>query len=245
MRRALAFERAKFWSIRSTMWTLVAAGFVPPVFAVVVAATGSLQPDDTILGASLTAAGMAQVMAAVVGALTMTSEYSSGSIQPTLLAQPRRGTVLGAKAIVVVESLFVVGLASCTAAFGLGRLLLDGDAHATGDPWPALLGIAALLAASGVLGLAVGAIVRRSAGTVAAVVGVFLLPSLVAPLFGDLERWVGGASPAAGLEKLTQSSDATPEMVGSLGGWPSLGVALGLTLVVLALSGWLLTARDA
>jgi ABC-2 type transport system permease protein len=245
VRRALAFERAKFWSIRSTVWTLVAAGLVSPVFAVVVAATGSLQPDDTILGASLTAAGLAQVMAAVVGALTMTSEYGSGSIQPTLLAQPKRGTVLVAKAVVVAESLFVMALVSCAAAFGLGRLLLDGDAHATGDPWPALLGIAATLAAGGVLGLALGAIVRRSAGTVAAVVGVFLLPSLVAPLFGDLERWIGGASPAAALEKLTQSSDATPEMVGSIGGWPSLGLAVGLTLVVLAVSGRLLAARDA
>ena len=54
------------------------------------------------------------------------------------------------------------------------------------------------------------------------VVAVLLLPSMLGPLLGGWERWVAGASPVAALQKLSQSSDAAPDAVGSLGAWPSL-----------------------
>jgi ABC-2 type transport system permease protein len=243
-RQALAFEWTKFRSARATLWTMAAAGILPPAFAVFVAATGSLQPDDTILGGSLTGAVGVQIVAAVLGALTITVEHGSGMIRTTLTAQPRRLTMLAAKATVVATTLFCVTLVSCTLAFGIGLAMLDGDTYATGDPWPALFGIAGLLAVGGLLGLAVGTVVRRSAGAVAVLVGAYLLPSLFGPLFGDLQRWVGGASPSSALEKLTQTSDATHETVGSLGGWPSFAVVAAYTAVALAGSAWLLRSRD-
>jgi ABC-2 type transport system permease protein len=244
-REALAFEWTKFRSARSTLWTLIAIGLLPPVFAVFVAATGSLQPDDTILGGSLTGSILVQVVAAVLGALVMTGEYTSGMIRTTLTALPRRLTVLGAKATIVAAVLFAVTLASCTLAFAIGSALLDHDAYASGDPWPALPGIALMLSVSGLLGLAVGTALRRSAGAIAALVGVMLLPSLLGPLVGDLQRWVGGASPISALEKLTQTSDATHETVGSLSGWASLGIVAAYTAVALAGSASLLRSRDA
>jgi ABC-2 type transport system permease protein len=244
-REALAFEWTKFRSARSTLWTLAAIGILPPAFAVFVAATGSLQPDDTILGGSLTGAVGVQIVAAVLGALVITVEHTSGMIRTTLAAQPRRLTVLAAKATMVATTLFGVTLVSCTLAFGIGLAMLDGDIYATGDPWPALPGIAGLLSVSGLLGLAVGTALRRSAGAIAAVIGVFLVPSLLGPLFGDFQRWVGGASPSSALEKLTQTSDATHETAGSLGGWPSFAVVAAYTAVALAGSAWLLRARDA
>ncbi|MFI8315323.1 hypothetical protein ACIGBK_32360 [Streptomyces microflavus] len=53
-------------------------------------------------------------------------------------------------------------------------------------------------------------------------IGLLLLPSLFGPLFGNAERWIAGLSPAATLEKLTQTSDAAADTVGGLGPWPSL-----------------------
>ena len=245
LREAVAFEVAKLRATRSLIGTVVAAGVVLPVFAVIVALTDSLQPDDTILGASLTAAVFAQLLAGVFGALTLTGEYAQGTIRTTFLAQPRRRVVVTAKALVVAVALTGMGLVASGAAFLIGWAMLDRDAHPTGDPWPALAGVALTLAATGLLGLAVGAVVRRSAGAVAAVVGVLLVPSLVAPLAGDFQRWVAGAAPAAALEKLTQTSDATADTVGALGGWPSLLVVAAYTAGLLAVATRALQRRDA
>lgn len=243
-RQVLAFEWVKFRTARSTLWTLVAAGLILPALAAFVAATGSLQPDDTIVGGSLTGAVLAQVTAAVLGVLVMSGEYATGMIATTLTVAPRRLTVLAAKAGVVAAALLPVALLGSLVAVGIGAVSLDSDAYATGEPWPALLGVALTLSVSGLLGLAVGTVLRHSAGAVAAVVGVLLLPSLFGPLLGDLQRWVGGASPAGTLEKFTQTSDASPETVGTLGAWPSLVLVVSYVAVALAGSGWLLRSRD-
>jgi ABC-2 type transport system permease protein len=243
-RQAVLFEWTKLRSARSLWGTLAVCGVLPPVFAAIVAATGSLQPDDTILGASLTGAAGAQLAAICLGALVLTTEHTTRTLLSTFAVSPRRGTVLTAKATVVGTLTFAVTLASGTGAFLVGRATLDGDRYATGDPFPALLGVALCVALTSLLGLAVGTLLRHSAGAIAAGAGVLLLPSFLGPFLGDLRRWVGGASPLAALEKLTQTSDATHEAVGRLGGWASLLVVAGLALGALALSARRLRARD-
>lgn len=243
-RRAVAAEAVKLTSTRSLRWTFVAFAVVTPVMAVFVALTGSLQPDDTVMGGSLTAAPVAQIVAAALGAVVMTGEYSTGTVRPTFAAMPRRGTVLAAKAAVVGVTVFVAGLVSSAAGFAIGSVLLSGEGYATGEPFPALVGVATNFAVLAVLGLAVGAILRHSAGAVAAVVGVVLLPPLLAPMFGEAQRWIAGASPTAALEKMTQTSDAAPDVVGSLGAWPSLALVAGYTAVVVAAAGLTLRVRD-
>ncbi|MPY93564.1 MAG: ABC transporter permease subunit [Acidimicrobiia bacterium] len=245
LRHAVASEWVKVRSVRSTAWTALAAGALLPVTAVFVAATGSLQPDDTVLGASLTGAALAQVAAAVFGVLAMTGEVASGTIRTTLAACPRRGTVLGAKAIVTAVVLFVPTLVGSALAHLVGSAMLAGQGYAPGDPWPALIGIAACYSVVGVLGLAVGTVVRHSTGGIVAMLALILLPQLFGPLFGDLRPWVGGAAPLAALEKLTQTSDALPEAVGTLGAWPSLAVVTAYSAAALIGSGALLARRDA
>jgi len=110
---------------------------------------------------------------------------------------------------------------------------------------PALLGVAGSFSVAGLLGLAIGALVRHTAGAVTTVIAVILLPDLLAPLFGDAQRWIAGISPTAVLQKLSQSSDATAETVGSLGPWPSLWLVCGHTAAALLAAGWLLRRRDA
>lgn len=212
---------------------MLAATF--PLFAVIVAATESLQPDDTILGASLLGgAVVAQLLAAVLGALVITGEFKTGMIRTTLTACPRRLVVLAAKATVVGGVVFAVTLPSAASAFGVGALMLDGDRYTTGEAFPALLGVVLAITAISVFGVGVGTLVRHSAGAVAAAVAVVLVPGFVAPLLGDLQRWVwvGEASLNGVLQKMTQSSDATHESVGSLGAWPSLAVVATYTVAV-------------
>ncbi|MEU2149047.1 MULTISPECIES: ABC transporter permease subunit [Streptomyces albovinaceus subgroup] len=240
--QALAYEWIKFRSVRSTVWTTVATALLPVLGAVFVATTGSLQSDDTVLGGSLTLSVVAQMLAAVVGALVMTGEYSSGTIRTTFAARPRRSTVLAAKAALVAGVMYVLALASCTLAYLLGDALLPEGRYAQGDPLPALFGIAASFAVDAVLGLAVGTLVRHSAGAVTTVIGLLLLPSLFGPLFGDAERWIAGLSPTAALEKLIQTSDAAADTVGSLGPWPSLLLVAAYT-TALALGALVLLRR--
>jgi ABC-type transport system involved in multi-copper enzyme maturation permease subunit len=245
LRDLAASEWAKLATIRSTRWTLAAAGLVTPVLAVFVGLTGSLQPDDTELGGSLTGVVLAQLLVGVFGILVVSTEYTTGTIRLTLTACPRRRAVLAAKALVVVALTLPVGLAGATVAYVVGRALLPPGTHPPGDPWPALAGVALCLAATALVGLALGTAVRRTAGAVGALVALTLLPPLVGPLFGSLQRWVVGATPTATLQKLTQTSDASPDAVGSLGAWPSLAAYGGLALVALAVAGTLLGHRDA
>ncbi|MFF0724366.1 ABC transporter permease [Streptomyces sp. NPDC004134] len=247
-RQAVGYESIKFRSVRSTIWTMAATAALPVAGAVFVAATGSLQPDDTVLGGSLTGAVVAQMLAAVLGALVTTGEYSSGTIRTirtTLAANPRRGIVLAAKAGLVATVLYATSLLSCTVAYLVGDAMLDDGAYAQGEPLPALFGIAGSFAAAGVLGLAVGTLVRHSAGAVTTVIGVLLLPSLFGPVFGAAQRWIAGVSPTAALEKLMQTSDASAEAVGSLGAWPSLWLVVAYTTAVPAAAAAVLRTRDA
>ena len=241
---ALWFEWIKFTTLRSNLALAGVLGLVLPLLAVVVAATGSLQPDDTILGASvLGGAVLAQILAAALGSTSVTGEIRSGMLRTTLVACPRHLTVLAAKAIVTAGVVAAVLLPSTLLAFGIGTAMLDSS-YATGEPFPAVVGVALAIASMGVLGVAIGSLVRNAAGAVMVGVAVVLLPTMVAPMLGDHERWLGGASLGGVMQKLTQSSDATHATVGSLGAWPSLGVVAAYTIAAVALAVWRLRRRD-
>jgi ABC-2 type transport system permease protein len=243
-REALGAEWVKLRGTRWALWTLAAMAACVVGVAALVGATRSLQPDDTVLGGSLTGAALALVVAASFGALAMSGEYASGTIRVTLAACPRRGVVLAAKAAVVGVALFGAALAACLLAWRVGATMLP-DGYAPGSPMPALAGVALCFSATGLLGLAAGTALRHSAAAVTAMVTVLLLPALVGPLLGDRGRWVAGASPMAALQKLAQSSDAAPEAVGSLGAWPSLGLVGAAAAVALLAALLLLRRRDA
>ncbi|MGH2788248.1 MAG: ABC transporter permease subunit [Actinomycetota bacterium] len=210
-----------------------------------VGATESLQPDDTILGGSLTGVVAAQIAAAIFGVLAISGEYSTGTIRTTFTASPRRATVLAAKAVVVAGVTFLVALFTSFLAYEIGSLMLSGKGYAPGEPMPALVGIGLSFSASGLLGLAVGTILRHSAGAITAMIAIMLMPSLFGPLFGDLQRWVVGTAPVAAVQKLAQSSDAAPDVAGSLGAWSSLLILCAYSAAALMTGGWRLASRDA
>ncbi|TCN48130.1 ABC-2 family transporter [Rhodococcus sp. SMB37] len=243
-RNMIRSELIKIRTVRNLRWLPIAAALLVPVMAVFVGLTGSLNADDTILSGALTGAILGMAALGVWGALVITSEYSSGTLTPILVAAPARHTVLAAKAVVVAMVAFVAALLSCTVALGLGLLTLDTNVFALGQPMPALLGIAVAFAAVAVLGTVCGTAVRSSAGAVVVVVGILILPELFGPLLGGLQPWVTGAAPSAVLIKLSQSADAAPELMGSLGGWPSLLILLGYTAVACVVAAVLFDTRD-
>lgn len=242
---AIRSEWVKITSVPSTVALAGLLAVVFPAFALLVVLTGSLQPDDTILGASvLGGAAVAQMLAATLGSILITAEFRTGTIRATLVACPRRLVVLAAKATVVAAAVFMLSLVGAAGAYAVGTALLDPANHRSGDPFPALIGVAAAMASIAVLGVGIGTVVRHAAGAVAAVIAVVLVPGLVAPMLGGAQRWVGGASLIGVLAKLTQSSDATAETVGSLGPWASLLIVAAYTTATVGAAVWSLRHRD-
>jgi len=143
-REAVASEWTKVRTVRSMVWLPVAMALPTLGLAVFVGATESLQPDDTVLGGSLTGAGVAVIAAAGFGVVVMSGEYGTGMIRATLAASPRRVTVLAAKAVVVAASTFVLALGGSVVAYQIGRVSLSGQGYAPGEPMPALLGVIVL-----------------------------------------------------------------------------------------------------
>lgn len=241
--QAVLAEWTKFRTIRSTWWTLglMSVGMIG--VAVLVGATESIQADDTITGGSLGGATIWQLAVAVLGVLVMAGEFSARTIRPTLVASRSRTAVIVAKAIVVAGVTFVAGLAASLASYAVGSITL-GDGYASGDPVSAVFGVAICFAAAGVLGVAVGAILTHTVGAIMVVICGILLPTMLAPLTGNMERWVAGASPAAAVQKLAQSSDATADTVGTLGAWPSLLLVAAYAAALLTVGSVLLNRRD-
>jgi ABC-type transport system involved in multi-copper enzyme maturation permease subunit len=173
----------------------------------------------------------------------VTGEYSSGTMRATLAARPDRATVLMAKTVVVGGLTLLSATIGAAAAAAAGHVLIIG--HPPGAVVPGVLGAGAAIAAVGVLGVALGALLRHTAGAVLAVAAAVLLPQLLAPLAGDLRGWIAGAGPVAVLQKVAQSSDAAPSVVGGLGAAASLAVLSGYALGALLLAVISFRRRDA
>ncbi|WP_459545834.1 hypothetical protein [Nocardia sp. X0981] len=238
LRDQMSAELIKVSSAR-TLWALpVMAAALGPVTALFVGLTSSLDSDDTLLGGALTGLTLSLAVVAAWGALLVTTEYSSGTIRPTLAATPQRAIVLAAKAIVAAVIGSMSGLLATNLAYLVGRMTIDASKYAPGDVFPGFLGIYCCFPAVALLGVAAGFTLRSSVGAVAVVTAHVVLPQLsAAQAFGDLHKWTTLIAPSAVVAKLSQNSDAAPELMGSLGGWPRLA------LVLVGIAGALVVAR--
>ena len=137
IRGAIASEFTKLRSVRSTYWTLGALFVVSVGLAVAIAAGTEahftnhpfaevgFDSTQTSLGAFFE---IGQLIIAVIGAMVITSEYSTGMIRTSLTAQPRRGVVYAAKAIAFTSVALVISLVTSFVAFFAGQAMYGGSA---------------------------------------------------------------------------------------------------------------------
>jgi ABC-type transport system involved in multi-copper enzyme maturation permease subunit len=242
-----------------------AQGFTQAGNRFTVSGSGDIAPatDNTDSVKKTLAGTFAGLIAVVViGVMFITAEYRRGMIRTTLAASPRRGRVLGAKAVVLAAATFAAGLVAAAVTIPLGEHLL----HQNGNPIPpvtaltwlqVVVGTAALLAVSAVLGLAVGTLLRRSAGAVTAVIAGIVLPYLLATVPGILpvgaEQWLLRVTPAAGFavqQTLTQYPQVNTVYTPGTGyfplaPWTGFAVLCAWTAAALALALLMLRRRDA
>jgi ABC-type transport system involved in multi-copper enzyme maturation permease subunit len=197
----------------------------------------------------------------VVGSLFITAEYRRGLIRVSLAASPRRGRILAAKAIVLGSVTFVAGLIGAGIAVWLGERFLRGNGYAVypvamGTEIRVIAGTAGLLAVAAVLALAVGAMLRHSAGAVTVAIAAIILPYILATtaaLPAGPAQWLLRITPAAGFA----IQQATPQyyQVTSvytptwgyfpLAPWAGFAVLCGYAVLALGLATYLLRRRDA
>ena len=144
-----------------------------------------VDPLGTVLKGSLV--GLLAVIA--LGALFITAEYRRGLIRTTFAASPRRGRVLAAKAIVIGLVTFAAGLAGAAVALPIAenKLHSGGWASSVYPVWSLtsahglqiVAGTAGLLAVAAILALSAGAVLRRTAGAIAAVVVLLIVPLIL------------------------------------------------------------------
>ncbi len=189
-RDVLASEWTKFRSVRSTYWTLAVAVVTPIAFstllAVAFAATpGGSTPVDPLLP-GLLSLEYAVIAVSVLGVLAFSSEYGTGLIRTTFAAVPRRRAVLAAKAAVTGAVTLVAGQVVAFVSFFAVQAVLSGHDLSVSLSRPgvsgAVLAEGLLLCVCALIGVALGAIIRHTAGGIAAAVGVILVPAIAGVL---------------------------------------------------------------
>ncbi|MFH7599393.1 ABC transporter permease [Streptomyces racemochromogenes] len=183
---ALASEWTKLTSVRSTLWTLGSlVGLVVGVGMLAVFQTASRDYENLPYPApALFGLMVGQIAVIVLGVLTISSEYGTGLIRTTLTAAPDRLRVLTAKYLVFGAVAFTT--IACSVGFvGLWAAILhDGPAagpHGLAE-WAGALAGCFYVTLLGLLALAVGALVRHSAGAIAVMLGVVTMP----PVLGSI-----------------------------------------------------------
>ncbi|MGP4000220.1 ABC transporter permease [Streptomyces sp. 8N706] len=261
---ALASEWTKIRTVRSTIWTLgimfilvVGIGFLTAL-----GLSSSEEAQTPLLSGGFFGLMLGQICVITLGVLVITSEYGTGMIRTTLTACPSRGRVLAAKAVVF----FLLSLVMTTVAAGVtalinsamlsGRAPSDfaaipkdsiegGEVIATSSEWlGATVGAGLYVALLGLLSLAVGSLLRHSAGAITTMLGVVLLPLLLALFMPESMRSLREKlieySPLNGLASLYRipmnGSDGT--------GWDLLWVLAGVTAAALVAAFSLLHKRD-
>ena len=258
-RRVIGSEWIKFRSVRS--WTIMSA-----VAALLMIAFGALAAsvasgavptsgprpgggpfaatDPTAI--SLSGTTLTQLIVGVLGVLFISNEYANGMIRATFAAVPRRLPVLWAKVIVLAGSLVVLMVVAGLASFLLGQLILgDGKNTTLGADGVlrAVLGSGLYLAGIGVLGVAVGALLRNTAGAISVVVATLLivpgLARLVLP--ADWNTTITPYLPSSAGSAFT-SVTGSDTLLGPAAG---AAVFVGWLVVLLAGAAIMIRRRDA
>jgi ABC-2 type transport system permease protein len=254
--RVLHSEWAKLWSLRSTWITLglgllflVAFGLIAgAVYKSIISSGQHIDADfaaATAVSLSLAGTNFAQLALGVLGVLVTAGEYSTGMIRSTMVAVPRRLPVLWSKSVVFGVVTLVVSTAGAVITF------LCADGIVSGTPaaqtlWDAgvlrcLLGAGLYLGLVGVIGTALGVLLRSVAGGIAVLVGALMLPpGLILLLPSTSRNDISPYLPSNAGESMFALHHAPNTLTPPAG----LAVLLGWTVLVLAGAAYRLVRTD-
>ncbi|MFF7683296.1 ABC transporter permease subunit [Microbacterium sp. NPDC007973] len=233
----LRSEAVKVLSLRSTWWSLgVTAAMSVGMSLLIALATsdtgGAMAPTNVILAPTQ----FTMLVAGILGAIVVTGEYSTGMIRSTLTAEPRRGAVLLAKAIVVAATMMVTTVVIYAVAMAVTAPMMQAPVDwATPADSVVPLGFGVLsMACFTLMGVGFGFLLRSGAGAIAVTVGVLFVLPIVLSLFsiaGPEWMWIVESAkylPVNAAGALTQpGAQDLLEPALTLAGWVVGPLALG------------------
>ncbi|UFU05362.1 ABC transporter permease subunit [Ruania halotolerans] len=251
--RVLAAEWTKLLSLRSTVWTAV--GTIVAAALLAYALGLFVRPGDAQSGASLIVSGylLAQLGTLVLGVQVGTGEYSTGTFKATFTAIPRRVPVLVAQVVVTIIAALGTAAAALVASFlvtiglraghGLTVDLTDGETVRL------MSGFAVYLTGVALVGLGIGALLRRpSAALVSGVMVLIVIDHLLAVNPGLITDTVRALLPGSGARLLIDDAGLTALDATSLGphlsAWGGGAVLGAWVLALLVAGGYRLRRHD-
>lgn len=257
--RVLRSEWIKIRTLRSTWITLASIVLIIVVLGIISAmvASGEITPQGGGPGRAaalgplstvLSGANLAVLIVAVMGSIAGAREFSTGMIRTTFSAVPKRLPVLWSKLITFTAVVLPIVAISVVATFFLGMLVLDGGGAAT-VAWSddgvarSVLGTAYYIVGLGLIGLAIGILLRSTAASIGVVIGaVIFLPALASALLPSSWDEVLKYLPSNAATAFTGSSQVGATLL-----TPGTGMLVFTGWIVLAIIGAAaaLTRRDA
>jgi len=254
----LRSEFTKIRSVRSTYWTLlvlllISIGIGAAISAGVASHWSQTSPADraTFDATGTSLAGLyflGELVIVVLGAMVITSEYSTGMIRTSLTAMPRRGVLYSAKGMVFTGIALITALVAAFIAFLLGQALL-ASTHANAtlsqpNVLRAVIGSALYVTLCGLFAYGVGAILRHTAGAITVLVALLFVIPILSNLLpsawrNDVDRWLPSSAGTA-----ISSTRAMPDQH-LFSPWTQFSVFAIYTAVVLIAGFILFRKRDA
>ncbi|WP_017936251.1 ABC transporter permease [Nocardioides sp. Iso805N] len=248
--RTVSSEWIKFRTLRSSWLVLVAAIVGVIVIGQLIGYnTGKsfshLAPEDAAPSGVMQGYYLGQLLIGVLGVLFVTGEYATGMIRSTATAVPRRLPVLGAKALVFGLVAVVTMVPTCIVTF-LGAMAFRshfGHGVSLGDAGNlrVVIGTGIYLALIGLLGGAIGWIVRNTAGGISTLIGLILVvPVLFEVVPGTWAKSISKFFPS----NAGSSFVSTVHASNTLTPWTGLVVMVAWVVAAFVLAGVLLKRRD-
>lgn len=250
----LRSEFTKIASVRSTYFTLIAFFVAGVAFAIAASAGNRSNASEASFDPTATslrgAVDLGELIIVVIGALVITTEYGTAMMGTSLAAMPRRGVLYAAKAVVLTCVTLMVALITSFTSFFAGQAILAsthaGASITSQGALRAVLLAAAFVTCCALLAFGLGAIIRYTAGTIAALFGViFLIPLLGQALpsswFHAIAGWLPGG---IALDPITATKplQGEPYLFGPYG---QLAVFAGYAAIAVVVGTLLFRRRDA
>jgi uncharacterized protein YfiM (DUF2279 family) len=246
----LGSEWVKLRSVRSTWWTIAASVVLTVGIGVVISAAAAAQHSASEVARDVATRSqlgsiLAQLALGTLAVLVISGEYGSGLIRTSLTVVPARLPVLWGKIAVYVALVLPVAALASLASFLFGQLAWQAGGRpgvALTDPTVAriVLGSALYLTVAGICAIAIGTIMRSTAGGITAVAGLFfVLPTVMQAMpsgIADAARFLPSNAGGA-LARISTSSH-------SLAPWSGFALLCGYAAVLVALAAWQMRRRD-
>jgi ABC-2 type transport system permease protein len=254
---ALRSEWTKIRSVKSTIWTLLAAIVMSVGFSALgsfgranhsTASPASLAHTDLVYR-SLFGIIFGQLVMVVFGALAVTGEYSTGMIRTSLSAQPRRLNVFFAKFLIVTVIGFVIGEIISFSSFFIGAHFWNAKGAtlslSTHGAMQAVFGGGLYLAGAALLAFGIGAAMRHTAGSITLGMALLFVVTILANFMPDnwqhsLDRWL----PMNAGEQIW-ATQRVADVPNAFSAWAGFGVYMGYAVIALLIGLWVFKRRDA